>query len=256
MHQLFVWYIEVWRSDCIVYLAHHIITIGLISSSYYGNYLYFGAAVLCEQDFADIFLPVAKMFLYVGNGSTEKRFHSCGKTMVRSSVLFVLFLHDECVFAWLISAKHEGMIHLSTDTSCVHPLFLLPVSSCPLLLTLVFLVFLSSSLLPLSQADVFFATFAVVWIPTRHVILPMIIWEIYSCNQDGRCPYKWDPSTGAYWSKGTQTFFVVFLFAFHCLLLIWLKDLLIGVYNAIVGGGVDDHRSDSEGETDPKKKKN
>jgi hypothetical protein len=31
------------------------------SPSYYGSYLYFGAAILCEQDFADIFLPVAKV---------------------------------------------------------------------------------------------------------------------------------------------------------------------------------------------------
>ena len=141
---------------------------------------------------------------------------------------------------------------------CVHPL------PCFFFLCLLALFFFPSPppslpLFSLSQADVFFATFALVWIPTRHVILPMIIWEIYSCNEGGRCPYKWDPSTGAYWSKETQTFFVVFLFAFHCLLLIWLKDLLIGVYNAIVGGGVDDHRSDSEGETDPtdpKQKKN
>ena len=45
-------------------MAHHFITIGLSGSSYFFGYLYAGHVVLVEQDLADIFLPLAKIFKY------------------------------------------------------------------------------------------------------------------------------------------------------------------------------------------------
>ena len=65
VHQLFVLYIEEWRKDMPLYLFHHFITIGLISASYLFNFTRVGTAILVEQDFADIFLPIALMLKYL-----------------------------------------------------------------------------------------------------------------------------------------------------------------------------------------------
>ena len=48
VHQLFVLYIEEWRKDMPLYLFHHIITIGLIASSYCFNFTRVGTAILVE----------------------------------------------------------------------------------------------------------------------------------------------------------------------------------------------------------------
>merc|ERR1711998_353880 len=45
-------------------MAHHFITIGMLTCSYFMGYAKVGHLILVEQDFADIFLPLAKMLRY------------------------------------------------------------------------------------------------------------------------------------------------------------------------------------------------
>jgi len=65
VHQLFVLAIEEWRTDMPMYLFHHCLTIFLVGSSYAMNCTRIGTAILVEQDFADIFLPIALMLKYL-----------------------------------------------------------------------------------------------------------------------------------------------------------------------------------------------
>lgn len=64
LHMIFVTLIEPKRSDFLVMMAHHFITTGLLVFSYSCNFTRVGTALLVEQDFADVLLPVAKMFKY------------------------------------------------------------------------------------------------------------------------------------------------------------------------------------------------
>lgn len=183
IHQLFVQYIEVWRGDVLVYFAHHFITIGLIVASYRTYWTHFGISILVEQDCADIVLPIAKMFKYIGESSVKSFAGACN-----------------------------------------------------------------------TLADVFFALFSVVWIPTRHVVLPIIIYSIWTYD----LPYSvCDGIDDCYWSKTVRYSFFGTLFVFHGLLLIWLRDLLLGIYAALFAGTTNDHRSDSDSEdgSEGKKKK-
>ena len=53
-------------------MAHHFITIFLIATSYFFNFVRIGHVVLVEQDLADIFLPLAKMFKYFPDSATNR----------------------------------------------------------------------------------------------------------------------------------------------------------------------------------------
>jgi len=64
--QIFVTLVEQWRSDFWVMMIHHVITTILIFSSWQVNNIRVGVAILVEQDLADIFLPLAKCFKYLG----------------------------------------------------------------------------------------------------------------------------------------------------------------------------------------------
>ncbi|KAI8967638.1 TLC domain-containing protein [Mycotypha africana] len=66
IQQLYTIHIEKRRKDHFAMLSHHIITLVLISSSYYTNFTRIGNAVLCCMDFADILLALAKMLKYIG----------------------------------------------------------------------------------------------------------------------------------------------------------------------------------------------
>ena len=46
-------------------------------------------------------------------------------------------------------------------------------------------------------------------------------------------PY--DPASGAYMGEGTQRGFLIALGIFQLLLLMWLKDLVMGIHNALTG---------------------
>ena len=52
------------RKDFVEMMLHHFMTSGLVISSFLFNFTRVGTAILVEQDFADIFLPLAKMFKY------------------------------------------------------------------------------------------------------------------------------------------------------------------------------------------------
>jgi acyl-CoA-dependent ceramide synthase len=59
VHQLIVLNIEARRKDHVQMLAHHIITISLLVSSYIAHFTRVGIAVLVIMDFCDIILPVS-----------------------------------------------------------------------------------------------------------------------------------------------------------------------------------------------------
>jgi len=63
---IFVTLVEPWRSDTLFMIIHHLITSWLVTTSYWFNQVRIGTAILVEQDFADIFLPLAKSFRYLG----------------------------------------------------------------------------------------------------------------------------------------------------------------------------------------------
>nr|CAG8574936.1 10515_t:CDS:2 [Entrophospora candida] len=65
VQQIFVLNIEKRRKDFSEMLAHHMITVSLMFSSYIFNFTRIGNAVLCIMDFADILLPLAKMLKYL-----------------------------------------------------------------------------------------------------------------------------------------------------------------------------------------------
>merc|ERR1712216_142259 len=64
-HMVFVTLVEPWQKDFIVMIAHHIVTIVMFVGSYYIGMTRVPHAILVEQDFADMFLPAAKMCNYV-----------------------------------------------------------------------------------------------------------------------------------------------------------------------------------------------
>lgn len=72
-HMMFVTLVEPWQNDFPVMIAHHIITIIMFVGSYYLSFVYYAHAILVCQDFADIFLPLAKLFNYAALG--ESRFN-------------------------------------------------------------------------------------------------------------------------------------------------------------------------------------
>ncbi len=101
-----------------------------------------------------------------------------------------------------------------------------------------------------SVADVFFAVFALAWIPTRHVMFFWLYSSIWTSTEVHKnLLSKANSAQGGYFTVDTINVFLVVLGLFQCLLLIWLRDLLKAVYRALVkGDNVEDHRSDSEKE--------
>ena len=99
-------------------------------------------------------------------------------------------------------------------------------------------------------ADIFFAVFAVAWIPTRHVFFFYIYHSIWtSAEQHPVEVANADPSKGAYFDEAFINKWLITLGLFQCLLLVWLKALLFAVYKALCGeskGKVEDHRSESD----------
>ena len=114
-----------------LYLFHHFITIFLISCSYWFNFTRIGTAVLVEQDFADIFLPIALMLKY-----------------------------------------------LEQEALC----------------------------------ELFFGLFAVAWIPTRHMILPWLYYQIWTLYETpGLNVAEFDPENGAHMNPERLNVFLVAL---------------------------------------------
>jgi len=84
---------EKWEKDFVPMMAHHFITIGLLCCSYFMGYAKVGHVVLVEQDFADILLPLAKMFRYA------KWTQCCDATFALFAVAWIPTRHG--VFFWI-----------------------------------------------------------------------------------------------------------------------------------------------------------
>jgi acyl-CoA-dependent ceramide synthase len=61
---IFTTVLEKWRRDFPEMMIHHFMTSGMLYYSYKTNYAIVGVWILFEQDFADIWLPLAKMAKY------------------------------------------------------------------------------------------------------------------------------------------------------------------------------------------------
>ncbi len=64
--QIFILNIEKRRKDHVQMFSHHIITIGLVSASYFYYFTRIGHVILILMDFVDIWLSAAKMLKYIG----------------------------------------------------------------------------------------------------------------------------------------------------------------------------------------------
>jgi len=197
-HMVFVTLVEPWQKDFIVMILHHVVTITMFATSYCIGMTRPIHAILVEQDFADVFLPLAKMCNYIALGNSP------------------------------LKSTFQGL------------------------------------------ADTLFALFAAVWIPTRHVILPIIYYSCWyeavptflasgcSCGQGNKCVVSQEHGC----ALSGETFptavnaFKIFLGFFQCLLAFWLKELLVAVYKALAGGsvkGVEESSAQNTPELDKKK---
>ncbi|KAF9247249.1 TLC domain-containing protein [Melanogaster broomeanus] len=66
MHQVLILNAEARRKDHVQMMAHHVITIVLMVSSYAYNFTRIGCLIMVLMDCCDIFLPLAKMLRYIG----------------------------------------------------------------------------------------------------------------------------------------------------------------------------------------------
>lgn len=154
--------LDTWQNDHIQMMTHHVLTTFLVTTSYNFNFTRIGHVILVEQDFADIFLPLAKMIRY-------------------------------------------------------------------------------ANLQPFD--DVVFALFAVAWIPTRH---GMFFWILSSLFFDAirigteQGTMGWAPGEGKYFTENIIHIYMGLLSLFQCILLVWLKDLLIAVAGALMGKELED----------------
>lgn len=58
-------WLETKKTDNLLLSAHHLVTIGLIGSSFVGGYSRIGLVVLMFHDLADVFLEFAKFAKYL-----------------------------------------------------------------------------------------------------------------------------------------------------------------------------------------------
>jgi len=86
------------RSDAFVYAFHHIITVFLISFSFLSTSVHAGMLVLIFHDSADIFLAVAKCFVYTEDHARVAYSRRVFKTLEISGVIFfIIFLITFCM---------------------------------------------------------------------------------------------------------------------------------------------------------------
>ena len=106
--------------------------------------------------------------------------------------------------------------------------------------------------------DVFFALFALSWIPTRHgyfFIIPYTcLAHFYPMWEEGSFNHHELGGNGIWW---TVTILLSFLMTLQVLLLMWLKLLIRAIMKVFNGNNADDERSsDDDGSRDSPKKKN
>ncbi|KAJ8593301.1 longevity assurance proteins LAG1/LAC1 [Rhizopogon salebrosus TDB-379] len=66
LHQILILNAEARRKDHVQMMTHHVITIILMVASYWCSYTRVGCLIMVLMDWNDIFLPIAKMFRYIG----------------------------------------------------------------------------------------------------------------------------------------------------------------------------------------------
>ncbi|KAG5717256.1 Sphingosine N-acyltransferase lag1, partial [Termitomyces sp. T112] len=64
LHQVLILNAEARRKDHVQMMTHHIITIFLMTTSYFFNFTRVGCVIMVLMDYCDIFLPLAKMIRY------------------------------------------------------------------------------------------------------------------------------------------------------------------------------------------------
>jgi hypothetical protein len=109
-----------------------------------------------------------------------------------------------------------------------------------------------------NMGDVWFATFAISWYPTRHFLFFLLYYSVY-VHYPLYCWSKtvagvptWNPSQGYYNTEYSYHVFLGVLACFQCLLLRWgLVDLGPAVYRALcTKENVEDHRSGTDDDDD------
>ncbi|KAF8076331.1 TLC domain-containing protein [Lyophyllum atratum] len=65
IHQVLILNAEARRKDHIQMMAHHVITVFLMATSYFSNFTRVGCLIMVLMDSCDIFLPLAKMIRYI-----------------------------------------------------------------------------------------------------------------------------------------------------------------------------------------------
>lgn len=93
---------EKWEKDFIPMMAHHFITIGLLVCSYFMGFAKVGHVVLVEQDFADILLPLAKMFRYA------RWTILCDATFALFALAWIPTRHG--VFFWIYASVYNNAV--------------------------------------------------------------------------------------------------------------------------------------------------
>ncbi|KAF9006431.1 TLC domain-containing protein [Cyathus striatus] len=65
MHQMLILNAEARRKDHVQMMTHHVITVFLMTASYFMNFTRVGCVIMFLMDWCDIFLPLAKMLRYI-----------------------------------------------------------------------------------------------------------------------------------------------------------------------------------------------
>ncbi|KAJ6583032.1 TLC domain-containing protein [Mycena vulgaris] len=102
-HQVFVLHAEARRKDHVEMIAHHIVTLALMSASYVFNFTRAGCIIMVLMDTCDILLPIAKMCRYM---------------VVRQSVCDALFTFY--LVSWFVS-RHILFTVVIISTYCDLP---------------------------------------------------------------------------------------------------------------------------------------
>ncbi|KAF9263459.1 longevity assurance proteins LAG1/LAC1 [Marasmius fiardii PR-910] len=100
--------------------------------------------------------------------------------------------------------------------------------------------------LPQIYCDATFVWWLISWVVTRHLLFAIVIW---SAMFDGPRlhPWKWDPASGYYFSKGAWGMFISCLLALEVLQIMWFATICRIAWRVLTAGqGASDDRSDEE----------
>jgi len=105
IQNLWSFFFETPRKDDAAFFFHHLLTIGLIMGSYRFNFFRVGAAILMEQNAADILYYAAKLFKYGGSDNTA--------TGILVLFVFAWVYTRHFIFGWILySLWYELPTHI------------------------------------------------------------------------------------------------------------------------------------------------